>query len=203
MSGAPIGSFLSILPEDRAVAPIPRRPGWLRIGTPDGEVFLATETIVGVEVRRSVFGAIIGTWIQRRDGTTHCCGSLTAEAVLAAMDEADDEVPGALPPPVPYRADDLLARVVQRRDALARTLAPNEAGAEIPPTLGLLRDQALHIASNVSHPRDWLLLLRDAAFEAAAELVNGDSPLAADRFIALGRMLERDVRRLPAEAPRA
>jgi hypothetical protein len=196
----PIGSFLLLLPTDRRVAPLEDRAGWLRVRGDDRDVLLATDTIVGVERVRTQDGAK-HTWIQRRDGSTLFCGDVDPIDILLAMDEANGEGPGALPP-LPKPPGDLLARVVQRRDALARLMANVSQTEELPlRTLGLLRDEALHLATHVSHPRDWILLVRDAAFEAAAELLLCDSLLAADRFCALGRQLERDVRALPAAAP--
>jgi hypothetical protein len=183
----------------RRVAPIPDRPGWLALEGETYVIWLTTDAIVAVESGVDVDGNN-RCWIHRRDGKTHCIGDVAPGDVLLAMDEADGEGPGALPPPVPYRADNLLARVIQRRDHLARTLRAENADAAIPATtLGLLRDQALYLAQHVSHPRDWLLLLRDAAMEAADQLHGW--PPHADRYLALARQLERDVQRLPPGAP--
>lgn len=200
----PIGSFLELAEAPRPVAPLPDRLGWIRVRRGNSTVILATEEIIGVErVSDPTSGYPACTTIRLRCGDRVFCGEASPEDVLLAMDEADGEGPGALPPPASAAPRDLLARVVQRRDALAGMLRPPSDEAEIPPTtLGLLRDQALHLAGSVTHPRDWLLLLRDAAQEAAVELGGAGKHRSAGCFAALARQLERDVPRLPAQAPR-
>lgn len=195
----PIGTFLSILPEKRAVMPEPARHGWLRVQLGNSTTICRTEHVIGV---RSHFeNGHRETHIERGPGATIFAGAIEPEAILAAIDEANGDGPGDAAAPGTWTAPaDLYHRIVARRAALASAVSLAE-DAEPTPELAMLREHARWLAGTTTHPRDWMLLLRDAMHEAADALLE-DSPRTADRFIALARALDRDAYRLPAEAPR-
>lgn len=208
---------LQIDPDPPGVAPEPDQPGWIRITQGDSISLVPTHTVMAVREERGDHLTLAQVVLQ--GGYTIRCNGIGAGDVLAALREADADATGNRQPQEGDALDDaasaipdtmrasLAAAVLQRRRQVAEISIPdldfltNGAAPKPHAHLTLLREHALALAEHGSHPRDFLLLLRDALHEAAVDLAAGGQVAAALQYVTLARRLEKDVPRLPAGRP--
>lgn len=204
----PIGSFIEWDGPESArdlatISNIPGFPDWLRVRRDGRSTVFRVHDVAAFDETPLPKPQIILT-----SGHLVAVPGLSADAVLAAI-AAAESTPAADPPPPPRPAGELAGRVLRRRAQVDGALAAMEAerGASAPspavPHLDLLLQHALALAADPAqtHPRDWLLLVRDALREAAVVAAAVDALADADALARTAEALEAAVPMLPPGRP--
>jgi hypothetical protein len=196
------------MPEDQSLAPAPPgdsirvvldQPGWVCLRRMGTETWLDASQVAAV--RESGFG----TDVVICGGSLISAGIMPAAAVVSALRRAATPLPTPDNDTTPCGTTAALGQALtDRRRALAAAL--QRQGTTPRPealrhALGALRDRAIALAGSTSHPRDWMLLLADAATEAGQQCsLNGEGEVA-ELFQALASTVAGEARRLPAQEP--